>query len=59
MKRCTIRHNTLKTVTANIQALAQAGFETLWTLKKSQGQWIATSNSPIAYSLDQLQRAVE
>lgn len=58
MKRCTIRHDTLQTVVGYIQALTQAGFKSMWTLKKSQGQWIATSNSPIAYSLDQLQRTM-
>lgn len=58
MKRCTIRHNTLQTVVGYIQTLTTAGFKSVWTLKKSQGQWIATSNSPIVHSLDQLQRTV-
>ena len=58
MKRCTIRHDTLQTVVGYIQALTQAGLKSTWTLKKSQGQWIATSNSPIVYSLDQLQRTM-
>lgn len=58
MKHCIIRHSQLTTITKDILALSKAGVQSLWTFKKSQGQWMATSTRPIALSLAQLERAV-
>lgn len=58
MKHCIIRHRHFKSVMSEIMALSQAGFKARWSCKKDNGVWKATSTTPIAYSLDELQRAV-
>ncbi len=58
MKHCVIRHRHFKAVMGEILALSQAGFKARWSCKKANGQWTATSTRPIAYSVEQLERAV-
>ena len=58
MKHCVIRHRHFKAVMGKIMALSQAGYKARWSCKKEGAQWKATSTTPIAYSVAQLERAV-
>ncbi|WP_067517905.1 hypothetical protein [Endozoicomonas ascidiicola] len=58
MKHCVITHRHFKAVMAEIMTLAKAGYQSRWRCKKVGNQWEATSTTPIAYSVEQLQRAV-
>ncbi len=58
MKHCVIRHRHFSKVMAKIIALARAGYKARWSCKKEGTQWKATSITPIAFSLEQLQEAM-
>lgn len=58
MKHCVIRHRHFSEVMAEIIALARAGYKARWSCKKEGTQWKATSTTPIAFSVGQLERAV-
>lgn len=58
MKHCVIRRRYFKEVMGEIIALSQAGYKARWSCKKEGTQWKATSTTPIAFSVGQLERAV-
>ncbi len=57
MKHCVIRHRHFSEVMAEIIALARAGYKARWSCKKDGTQWKATSTTPIAFSIEELQGA--
>ena len=58
MKHGVIRHSHFSKVMGEIIALSEKGVKARWSCKKANGQWTATSTTPIAYSIEQLQGAV-